>query len=103
MYDLLRLLKEAIGSRPLIPLVLIVAAGLAFKTVRGYPVRELFYDRYYLLTALTIAFAAAANAVWTSGLADRTPLGRSSMSLELRVTGRIARFTPAFWKVSLQT
>jgi hypothetical protein len=76
VYELIKLIKEAVGVRPLIPLALILLAGLAFKTVREYPVKELLYDRYYLLTVLTIVFASLGYLIWTSALAERTPEGR---------------------------
>jgi len=76
VYELIKLIRDAVGVRPLIPLILILLVGLAFKTVRGYPVKELLYDRYYLLTVLTIVFASLGYVIWTSALAERTPEGR---------------------------
>ena len=46
MTELLKLLRESIGTRPIVPVVLILLAGLLFKAARDYPVRELFYDRW---------------------------------------------------------
>ncbi len=76
VYELIKLIRDEVGVRPLIPLILILLAGLTFKTVREYPVKALLYDRYYLLTALTIVFASVGYVIWTSALAERTPEGR---------------------------
>lgn len=76
MYELLKMIRDAVGVRPLIPIILILLIGIAFKTIREYPVRELLYDRYFLLTALTIVFSSFGYLIWTSALAERTPVGR---------------------------
>jgi hypothetical protein len=76
MTDLLKLLKEVIGVRPLVPVVLIVLLGLAFKSVREYPIRELVQDRWFLAIGVGIVAVSVIHAVLTSGLADRTPDGR---------------------------
>jgi len=76
MYELLKFIREAVGVRPLVPIILILLLGLAFKTIREYPVKELLYDRYYLLTALTIIFASLGYLIWTSSVTERTPAGR---------------------------
>jgi hypothetical protein len=76
MYELLKMIRDAIGVRPLVPIILIILIALAFKTIREYPVKELLYDRYFLLSALTIVFASVGYLIWTSTLAERTPAGR---------------------------
>jgi hypothetical protein len=76
MLELIKLIRDAIGVRPLIPLILIILMGLAFKSIREYPIKELLYDRYYLLASLTVVFAGIGYLIWTSALAERTPQGR---------------------------
>jgi len=76
MGDLLGFLRDAVGIRPLVPIVVAVALGLLFINVRGYPTRELIYDRWYLLSLLVVTSATIGYYIWSSGLADRTPEGR---------------------------
>jgi hypothetical protein len=76
MTELLKLLRDAVGIRPLFPVVLILLAGLLFKSVREYPLRELFNDRWFLLVSLITISGAIAYEILTSGLANRTHEGR---------------------------
>ena len=76
MIDLLKLLREAIGIKPIVPVVLIILVGLLFKGIREYPLRELLHDRWFLLTVLGILTVSLAHAILTSGLAERTHTGR---------------------------
>jgi hypothetical protein len=57
------------------PLVSVLLAGLLFKAVKEYPVRELLYDRWYLLTSASIVFVSVVIVIFSSGVADRTPEG----------------------------
>jgi hypothetical protein len=74
--ELLKLLRDAIGIRPLVPAILVLLAALLFKSIREYPIRELLHDRWFLLVSLAIVSVAAAHGILTSGLADRTRAGR---------------------------
>lgn len=77
MFDeLVKLLRETVGLRPLLPFLLVALIGLAFLRVRDYPLRELLSDRYFLLAAIAAVAASLAWLVWTSSLAERTPSGR---------------------------
>jgi hypothetical protein len=76
MIEILKLLRDAVGIRPLIPVIIVVALGLLFKVMKEYPVRELLYDRWYLLSVLAVASLSVGYMIWTSSLAERTPEGR---------------------------
>ena len=54
MTELIKLLCDAIGIKPLLPVVLILLTGLLFKAVREYPFRDLVHDRWFLLAGLII-------------------------------------------------
>lgn len=85
MVDILKLLRDAVGLRPLVPLLLIIGVGYLFKSVRDYPIRELVYDRYYLLSVLAILSITVGYVIFTSTLAQRTAEGRFGVY--------VARFT----------
>ena len=76
MNEILRLIKEAIGVKPLLPVLAIAVVGFLFMTMRGYSLRDLTQDRLFLLAALAIAFSGVAYWVWTSHEAERTLHGR---------------------------
>ena len=76
MNEILRLLKEAFGIRPLIPILLIIVAGFIFKTKNRYPISELFYDRWYLISCVLILSLSVSYYIYNSGLAKRTPVGQ---------------------------
>lgn len=76
MNEILRLLKEAFGIRPLVPILLIIVIGFIFKTRNKYPISELFYDRLYLISCVMILSLSISYFIYTSGLAKRTPVGR---------------------------
>lgn len=76
MNDILKFLKDEFGMRPIIPLLLILIIASLYKLFRGYPYKELFYDRDFLLISLFILYASITYLIWTSGLAERTLQGR---------------------------
>src|SRR5688572_17247978 len=76
MAELIKILREVIGARPLVPLVLILLVAFLFKTLKDYPIRALLHDRWFLSVALIIAAGSVVYFLLTSAPAARTPEGR---------------------------
>jgi hypothetical protein len=75
MNEILKLIKEAIGIRPLLPVLGIIAAGYIIANVKGYSIRQLTQDRYFLIVSLAILFAGISYWVWTTNEAQPTARG----------------------------
>ena len=71
MNEILGMLRDALGIKPLIPALLIVLLGMAFLTVRRYPTHELIYDRWFLVSVIVVICGSLAYAilaqVWRNG------------------------------------
>jgi hypothetical protein len=75
MNEILKLIKDAIGVKPLLPLLLIIAIGYVVVTVKGYSIRQLAHDRFFLILSLAILFVGIAYWIWTSNEAQPTARG----------------------------
>src|SRR3712207_6070117 len=65
MNDFIQMLKDLVGARVMLPVVLSALAGYLFMTARSYTPQGLFSDPWFLLTVVALVAASVAHYILT--------------------------------------